>query len=110
MGKFDEAEKILKKYNSMILRICRKFSNDDDNNIEYKIDCEDLYQAFCLRFYEKWHIIRSKKIDNMQAFVANMCKNCCINYIRDSRLQMPKDMMSIYNYNVYRQLENTGDQ
>jgi RNA polymerase sigma factor (sigma-70 family) len=84
------AEQILLKYDVTILNICRKFSHNSDF-----VDIDDLYQECRVRFYEKWERIKTMRINNMQSFVTTLCKNHCLNYIRDMRSQRPEDMISI---------------
>ncbi len=96
MEDFSKAEQILKQYNGLIIRICKRYASYNEQ-VEYQIDWEDLYQDCRLRFYEKWPDIQASNVKNMQSFITVLCRNCCYNAVRDTRIQIPKDLISISN-------------
>jgi DNA-directed RNA polymerase specialized sigma24 family protein len=83
-------EYVLEKYNCVIEGVCRRYHSKC-----YSLDWEDLAQECRIRIYLKWNTIKTLQPNNMKALIATVCKNCCLNIIRDTIKQSPEDTVSI---------------
>jgi DNA-directed RNA polymerase specialized sigma24 family protein len=87
-------EYLLKKYDYVICSISKKYSMDN-----MRLEWMDLAQECRIRIFNKFDAINNlykmNKINNLEAFICTLCKNCCYNYLRDIKNQIPEDCISI---------------
>lgn len=83
-------EDVLQKYDNIIQSVCKRYAEKGGS-----LDWEDLAQECRIRIYMKWNGIKNLNAHNMKALIATICKNKCLNVIRDTSRQTPGNVVSI---------------
>ena len=87
-------EEILEKYDYVIVETAKKWAERAKDPF---IDWEDLAQECRIQLVEKREQIESVDVNNWEAFVCTICRNKCINYIRDTKKHKYSDNIPLDN-------------